>query len=161
MAEKLEGYVVDMHCVRTWPQAELQKRARKHPVECAREHLETGFCIVNGCAVPLDMQATPLILRALNETTKSIGLRLHLTRKSADNGMETVFVEEAIDRVPVSSSMIKSAGWQDKILELEFKSGVYQYIDVPKQIYEDLIHASSIGRYLNQNIKGKFTSRKI
>jgi hypothetical protein len=44
-----------------------------------------------------------------------------------------------------------------RTLEVQFKTGtVYQYFDVPQQVYNELIHASSIGGYINANLKGHF-----
>lgn len=60
------------------------------------------------------------------------------------------------NRTPVSSSNVASIGYDaDSLtLEVEFNNGnVYQYFDVPVQEYEGLLHASSIGSYLNRNIK--------
>ena len=42
-------------------------------------------------------------------------------------------------------------------LEVEFRSGaVYQYFDVPELESLNLLSAESVGRYLNQNIKGNY-----
>ena len=45
------------------------------------------------------------------------------------------------------------------ILEVCFHSGhVYRYSGVPKDIVDDFLTASSVGRFYNQHIKGKFPS---
>ena len=65
----------------------------------------------------------------------------------------------AMDRISVSSSNIRSIGYEASslTLEVEFKSGsVYQYMGVPKNEYEALVNAASIGRHLNSNIKGRY-----
>lgn len=67
-------------------------------------------------------------------------------------------------RKPVSSSNLKSIGYYEetKILEVEFKDGsVYQYSDVPKEICEALMNASSHGRYFHRFIKDRFLTTKI
>jgi len=61
-----------------------------------------------------------------------------------------------MERIKVVSSNIKSIGYAEltKTLEIEFtKSGVYQYKDVPKEIYEGFSKAESIGKYFYANIK--------
>lgn len=59
-------------------------------------------------------------------------------------------------RQAVSSSNITSVGYdeENEILEIEFtRGGVYEYTEVPLNIYEELINASSIGVYFAANIK--------
>ena len=67
-------------------------------------------------------------------------------------------------RIPVQSSNLVSIGYDEslKILEIEFHSGtIYQYDGVPRVEYEQLMNASSHGRYLNVNIKNKFPYKQI
>jgi hypothetical protein len=48
------------------------------------------------------------------------------------------------------------------ILEVEFKTGwVYQYLDVPNRVFNDFLNASSKGRFLWNQIRGKYTYRRI
>ncbi len=64
-----------------------------------------------------------------------------------------------MEREQVSSSNLKSIGYDinTSILEVEFKNGrVYQYFNVPINVYNALINASSIGKYLNSNIVGVY-----
>lgn len=66
-------------------------------------------------------------------------------------------------RQPVSSSLVKSVGYdaEDMTLEIEFTSGkVYQYFDVPEESYSELIKASSVGSYFIAHIKGAFLYRQ-
>ena len=61
-----------------------------------------------------------------------------------------------MDRTPVQSSNLASVGYDsdNMVLEIEFlKGGIYQYSNVAEQIYNDLINASSKGKYFDQNIK--------
>lgn len=56
----------------------------------------------------------------------------------------------------VDSSMIRSIGYEaeNHILEIEFNSGrVYQYSNVPKKEYKELMKAESHGQYFLQNIR--------
>ncbi|WGR93654.1 KTSC domain-containing protein [Bradyrhizobium sp. ISRA443] len=67
-------------------------------------------------------------------------------------------------RDPVSSSTVAEVGYDPigRILEVLFKSGaVYQYFDVPQQIYEELMRASSAGGFLNSNVKGQFRYARV
>lgn len=64
-----------------------------------------------------------------------------------------------MNRTPVISSNVASIGYDTNtmMLEVEFTNGsVYQYFDVPETEYEALISASSVGKYLNQNIKARY-----
>ncbi len=68
-----------------------------------------------------------------------------------------------MNRQGVKSSNIKSIGYNEsqQLLEVEFTNGtVYQYKDVPRDKYQALIEADSIGRYFMQNIRGKFPTEK-
>lgn len=60
-------------------------------------------------------------------------------------------------RVFVQSSNISSIGYDENqsILQVEFNNGsIYNYYNVPKTIYSELINAESHGKYLdNQDRK--------
>jgi len=61
-----------------------------------------------------------------------------------------------MDRIPVSSSNVSSVGYDpgSKTLEVEYNNGeVYQYDGVPQDRYEELMAATSKGRFLNAVIK--------
>lgn len=52
--------------------------------------------------------------------------------------------------------MLASVGYDEKeqILEVEFNhGGIYEYYDVEKKVYDDLMNADSLGRYFINNIK--------
>lgn len=66
-----------------------------------------------------------------------------------------------MDRAPVSSSNIKSVGYDGSTLEVEFSSGVYQYAGVPAETYTQLLAAESAGKFFAANIRGKFDSKKV
>jgi hypothetical protein len=62
-------------------------------------------------------------------------------------------------RINVNSSLIRSVGYNavSQILEIEFQSGaVYQYQNVPKIEYDELMRADSHDSYFNQEIKGAY-----
>jgi hypothetical protein len=69
-----------------------------------------------------------------------------------------------MDRINVISSDIKSIGYsvEVNILEIEFHSGnIYQYFDVPLEVFNSLIDASSQGKYFNQYIRKVYKAEKI
>lgn len=61
--------------------------------------------------------------------------------------------------VTVSSSNVAALAYdeQAEALWVEFKAGNrYQYFEVPLNIYEECLRASSVGQYFNANIKNRF-----
>jgi hypothetical protein len=70
-----------------------------------------------------------------------------------------------MERKHVSSSNLSSVGYDpdSKTLEIEFlNGGLYQYFNVPLNIYNGLMAASSHGSYFDQYIKkGGFSFKKI
>lgn len=69
-----------------------------------------------------------------------------------------------MNRIPVSSSNVATVGYdsETQTLEIEFNNGgVYQYFDVSQDIYEALISADSVGKYLNANIKGYYRYARV
>lgn len=54
-------------------------------------------------------------------------------------------------RKPVSSSRIRSVGWENNTLEIEFKDGtVYQYHGVANSEYRSFMNSSSLGSALSR-----------
>lgn len=67
-------------------------------------------------------------------------------------------------RKPVNSSNIKSIGYdgRNNCLEIEFNNGsIYEYSNVPNDIYLSLMSAPSHGKYFNQYIKKNYTFKKV
>jgi hypothetical protein len=49
-----------------------------------------------------------------------------------------------------------------KVLRIRFVSGrIYEYLDVPEDIYSGMKEASSKGTYFNQHVKDQFKYRLI
>ena len=72
--------------------------------------------------------------------------------------------EKQIQHVLVRSSNVHSVGYslQARALEVPFRSGgVYRYYDVPKFVYDALLHAPSTGKFLAANVKGIYRYRKV
>ncbi|PKK88353.1 MAG: KTSC domain-containing protein [Candidatus Wallbacteria bacterium HGW-Wallbacteria-1] len=60
-----------------------------------------------------------------------------------------------MERVSVKSSSLKSIGYDEtsKTLEIEFSSGgIYQYYEVPKNVYLGLILAESPGKFFHGRV---------
>ncbi|MFD3166436.1 KTSC domain-containing protein [Herpetosiphon sp. NSE202] len=67
-------------------------------------------------------------------------------------------------RTPVDSSNLASVGYDptDQTLEIEFNNrSIYQYSNVPEEVYAELMSADSHGRYFNHNIKGAYPYRQV
>ena len=67
-------------------------------------------------------------------------------------------------RSPVSSSAISSVGYdrKAKTLELEFSSGgIYDYYEVPPKVYSALMSAESKGRFVSEQIRGRYRSERV
>lgn len=96
-SETIEGYVVDVACIRKYPRNELLERARTHTRACAT----MGHCIESGYGVVderdrvyvLDAKATPRILDAIERSGQDRGIRLRVTRTMEKGEMETGNVE--------------------------------------------------------------------
>lgn len=69
-----------------------------------------------------------------------------------------------VDMKPVTSSNIRAIGHDPAIpaLVVEFTSGdFYEYTGVSTEQFAALIAAESVGKHLNQHIKGKFEFKKL
>lgn len=67
-------------------------------------------------------------------------------------------------RIPVASSNVASVGYDpnSQILEVEFKNNaIYHYFDVPQHIYEGLLSAESVGKFLHANVKGIYRYARL
>ncbi len=69
-----------------------------------------------------------------------------------------------MERQNVSSSNLASIGYdvRNELLEVEFNhGGIYQYFNVPNDVYEELMNASSHGVYFSANIRNDFEFEKL
>jgi hypothetical protein len=96
--ETLEGYVVDIICLRKYPRNELLDRAKVHTRKCslAGHCAESGFGLVddNGQVSLLDPQATPQLLDVVRDSSHDSGIKLQVTREMQDGDMKTTAVKE-------------------------------------------------------------------
>ncbi|GAA0103276.1 KTSC domain-containing protein [Paraclostridium bifermentans] len=65
--------------------------------------------------------------------------------------------------IPVSSSNLVSVGYdpQNMTLRVQFNSGTYDYYNVPKNIFDGLLAATSKGSYHHSFIKNSFRFKRI
>ena len=61
----------------------------------------------------------------------------------------------------VKSSNIISVGHDGTNLYVNYKSGTYKYDNVDKSVYESLLSSESKGRFMNENIKGKYNYSRV
>jgi hypothetical protein len=69
-----------------------------------------------------------------------------------------------MERIAVSSRNVVSVGYEPDscTLEVEFRSGTYQYFNVPPEIYNSLLEAGSKGSFVDQYIrKGGYPYAKV
>jgi hypothetical protein len=62
-------------------------------------------------------------------------------------------------RKRVESTTMRSMGYaaKDRILEIEFQTGtIYQYLEVPKTVYQEFQNAESKGQYFNRAIRDQY-----
>ncbi len=67
-------------------------------------------------------------------------------------------------RLPVDSSAVCSVGYDPKslVLEIEYTNGsIYDYYDVPPEIYQEFCEADSMGTFVNFRIKPNFQYREV
>ncbi|PWI45266.1 KTSC domain-containing protein [Streptomyces sp. ICBB 8177] len=65
-------------------------------------------------------------------------------------------------RTPVTSSALKSVGYEERVLGIEYVQGqIYDYLDVPRPVYEALMQAESKGRYVKAQVKNHYRYRPV
>lgn len=97
--EVLEGYAVDLDCLRKCPQAKLAERARAHTQDCVLmgHCVASGFGLVDddGRVAVLDAEATLGVVGAVRRSRRRQGIRLRVIREMKEGEMVTSAVEEA------------------------------------------------------------------
>ncbi len=66
-----------------------------------------------------------------------------------------------MQRQDVESTVIDAVGYS-RVLEIRFESGrIYQYYNVPEEVYNAMLTAPSKGKYFNESIRGKYSYQEI
>lgn len=64
--------------------------------------------------------------------------------------------------VEVKSSNIKAIAFEDDWLYVEFTNGsIYRYKNVPKEYFENLKNAESVGKYFSNHIRPNYYHEQI
>jgi hypothetical protein len=96
--ENLEGYVVDIICLRKYPQDELLERAKVHTRKCslAGHCTESGFGLLDekGQISLLDPHSTPQLLDVIVSSDRDSGIKVRAKREMQDGDMKTVAIDE-------------------------------------------------------------------
>lgn len=67
-----------------------------------------------------------------------------------------------MERTAVKSSNVAEVGYDGDVLEVTFRNGSrYRYSGVPREVHDELVSAESVGRYLNQNVKGQYGVERV
>jgi hypothetical protein len=67
-----------------------------------------------------------------------------------------------IEFIQVESSMIEEIAYHDNKLYVRFHNGnLYSYADVPKELFDEMFNAESIGKFFSANIKKEFPFTKL
>lgn len=95
----VQGYVVDLACLRRYPEVEYGDRAQQHTTSCALmgHCVESGYALVGADGVPhlLDTHATPHVVAALRQSGRDQGVHVVAERRPEDGELVTTFVTEA------------------------------------------------------------------
>jgi hypothetical protein len=81
--------------------------------------------------------------------------------------MESVVSKSKLNKIRIlevtDSSLVSGIGYlqKEKILALEMNSERYVFFDVPYTKFLGMVQASSMGKFYNEMIKGKYSSDKI
>lgn len=98
--EHLEGWPVDLACLRRHPASEYVRRAQQHMTACALmgHCLESGYGLVqdDNTVVPLDTEATIKVVDALRGRGSEQGVRVRIRREVRDGEMVTRTVERVV-----------------------------------------------------------------
>ena len=97
-AETVEGWVLDIACLRKYPRDEYAGRARAHTTACSvmGHCLESDYALVDadGRVTLLDPKATAPVLDALRRSDRGTGVWLRVRREPDDGALATVTVDE-------------------------------------------------------------------
>lgn len=110
----VEGHVVDLACLRRYPENEYGQRARMHTTSCALmgHCVESGYGVIDdgGTLHVLDTHATPLIVAALHDSSHERGVYLVVDRSIEGGEMVTQAITEKGQQNHVSDTRTDEYG---------------------------------------------------
>jgi KTSC domain len=67
-----------------------------------------------------------------------------------------------MQRIPIISTTLKSAGYADSILEIEFHDGaIYHYFDVPAEVAKSFMESESKGQHFVTRIRERYEFARV
>jgi hypothetical protein len=66
-----------------------------------------------------------------------------------------------MNHISVSSSTVRSIGYENGVLEVIFKNGLIFQWDVPESIYREFMSAPSKGTFVHSRLKGRYGERRV
>lgn len=67
-----------------------------------------------------------------------------------------------VNRTPVTSRNLVSVGWENDVLEIEFKANrVYLYHGVPASVYHQLMQASDKNAFFLSEIRDRYPMGRL
>ena len=69
-----------------------------------------------------------------------------------------------MEMVSVDSNNVRAVGFDDapNTLQVKFLNGsLYQYFDVPRHVFDELLAAGSVGSYLHRTVKGVYRYSQV
>lgn len=70
----------------------------------------------------------------------------------------------SIDMKDVESSNIRSMGYNSEVKQLRVvftNGGIFQYKEIPKEVYEEMMASKSIGSFFSKNIRNNYVCVKL
>jgi hypothetical protein len=68
-------------------------------------------------------------------------------------------MDDHVEMIPVVSSSIQEVGYDEegRQLHVRFVTGfLYAYMNVPKELFHELINAESVGKYFAEHVKKQY-----
>lgn len=67
-----------------------------------------------------------------------------------------------MEKFSIKSTSIQAIGWEEGKLRIDFNNGtVYEYNDVPRNVFSELLNAKSPGKIFQSLVRPKYQGRKV
>ena len=100
-----------------------------------------------------------VLLSKLFKVNRRLARFASLTQETLNSSIARTQMLDEIRMIPVDSSNIAAIGYSAvcRVLQVDFLTGRrYRYHDVPSQVFDGFLAASSKGRFLNNFIKPEY-----